>query len=72
MRNLSVSLFLDPVHLPIFFYIIVPYANEKHTFAFYCVANTTRYVRGGRPFSVKKDNLLYYNEYGPPAVNKII
>ena len=35
MHNLSVSSFLDPVHLPIFFYIIVPYANEKHTFALY-------------------------------------
>lgn len=35
MRNLSVSSFLAPLHFPIFFYIIVPYANEKHTFVFY-------------------------------------
>lgn len=34
---------------------------------FYYEVNTTRYVRGTVPFSVKKDNLLYYNEIGPPA-----
>ncbi|MDD7281983.1 MAG: hypothetical protein PUH10_08365, partial [Erysipelotrichaceae bacterium] len=45
--------------------IIRPF--EKKGVFFYYEVNTTRYVRGTVPFSVKKDNLLYYNEIGPPA-----